>query len=80
MPEIAGMLMMALEEGAPIQEVKDVLVQVASGQLNPEQFRFELRSSLKCFSANDKRPHNPPNMTLVRVSLLLVSLMTVSKV
>merc|ERR1712050_509923 len=37
-PEIAGMLMMALEEGAPIDEVKNVLVQVASGQLNPEQF------------------------------------------
>lgn len=37
-PEIAGMLMMALEEGAPIEEVKNVLVQVASGQLNPEQF------------------------------------------
>lgn len=37
-PNIAGMLMMALEEGADIQEIKDVLIQVASGQLNPEQF------------------------------------------
>ena len=37
-PELAGMLMMALEEGAPIQEVKDVLVQVATGRFKPEEY------------------------------------------
>lgn len=40
-PEVAGMLMMALEEGAPADEIKDVLVQVAAGQLNPEQFNIK---------------------------------------
>jgi alkylhydroperoxidase/carboxymuconolactone decarboxylase family protein YurZ len=40
-PEVAGMLMMALEEGADTQEIKDVLVQVAAGQLNPEQFNIK---------------------------------------
>merc|ERR1719361_2329520 len=37
-PEITGILMMALSEGADTQEIKDVLIQVASGQLNPEAF------------------------------------------
>merc|ERR1712147_153630 len=37
-PELAGMLMMALEEGAPINEIKDVLVQVATGRFKPEEY------------------------------------------
>lgn len=37
-PEITGILLMALSEGANTQEIKDVLIQVASGQLNPEAF------------------------------------------
>lgn len=37
-PEITGILLMALAEGAPTSEIKDVLIQVASGQLNPEAF------------------------------------------
>jgi len=37
-PEITGILLMALSEGADTQEIKDVLIQVASGQLNPEAF------------------------------------------
>lgn len=37
-PEITGILLMALSEGADTQQVKDVLIQVASGQLNPEAF------------------------------------------
>jgi alkylhydroperoxidase/carboxymuconolactone decarboxylase family protein YurZ len=40
-PEVAGMLMMALEEGANTDDIKDVLVQVAAGQLNPEQFNIK---------------------------------------
>jgi len=37
-PEITGILMMAVNDGAPANEIKNVLMQVASGQLNPEQF------------------------------------------
>merc|ERR1719468_1324282 len=37
-PEITGILMMAVNDGAPADEIKNVLMQVASGQLNPEQF------------------------------------------
>lgn len=37
-PEITGILLMALAEGANNDEIKDVLIQVASGQLNPEAF------------------------------------------
>jgi len=37
-PELAGMLMMALEEGAPIKDIKDVLVQVATGRFKPEEY------------------------------------------
>ena len=37
-PEITGILMMAVADGAPADEIKSVLTQVASGQLNPEQF------------------------------------------
>jgi len=37
-PEITGILLMALSEGADTQEIKDVLIQVASGQLNPDAF------------------------------------------
>ncbi|CBY14212.1 unnamed protein product [Oikopleura dioica] len=37
-PEITGILMMAVNDGAPAAEIKNVLMQVASGQLNPEQF------------------------------------------
>jgi hypothetical protein len=37
-PEITGILLMALAEGADTTEIKDVLIQVASGQLNPEAF------------------------------------------
>ena len=37
-PEITGILLMALSEGAPAAEIKEVLIQVASGQLNPDAF------------------------------------------
>lgn len=37
-PEITGILMMAVQDNAPASEIKNVLMQVASGQLNPEQF------------------------------------------
>jgi hypothetical protein len=37
-PEITGILLMALAEGADPSDIKNVLVQVAAGQLNPEAF------------------------------------------
>lgn len=37
-PEITGILLMALAESTPIETIKEVLIQVAAGQLNPEAF------------------------------------------
>merc|ERR1739848_427397 len=37
-PEITGILLMALAEGTDLDIIKEVLIQVAAGQLNPEAF------------------------------------------